>query len=348
MNDATYFASTLEINMIRHFLSRALLLIATITIIGCGSGNERRFKVLEVTPAFINLTAGMTMHFTAAAIYQQAGQNTDVTKTVTWTSSNIDAVTIDASGMVSAISPGAAMITATMQLGSGTVSGRAAVAVQAPPPPPSPPPPRTLSTIAIIPTSGQQTLYAVNQTAQFLAVGTFNTDPTTADVTDLVNWQSSDIDVATINASGLATAVDCSSGSTCMTNITASCTWDSTTSRCDTASTPAPPLIIGTSNLAITPSSGTFLPSLTVYPVGQGWNSASAIISSPVGINCTSASSGASCTADFVQGSTVTLTATASAGVVIGFSSNCVPIAATTSCTVTMSGNQTVGVIFNQ
>ena len=338
--------------MTHHHDFSLLLLSALIFAIGCGGGNKSSsFKSLELTPASAILdSTNLTVQFSATAVYQQ-GMNTDVTNTVTWKSDNPGVATITGSGLVTSINAGKTRISATMQVDTGPTTASAYLLVETGPPT-STPTPRTLSSIAIIPATGSQTLYAPNETAQFLAVGTFNTDPITADVTDQVNWQSSDVDVATINASGLATAVNCPLNTNCVTIITASCTWDSSTSRCDTASTPPPPLIVETSDLAITPSSGAFLPSLTVYPVGQGWSGASAITSTPVGINCAatpaSGASGASCTAYFVQGSTVTLTATAASGVVVGFSSNCLPIPSTASCTVTMSGNQTVGVIFNQ
>ena len=330
-----------------------LLLSAMIFAIGCAGGNKSpSFKSLQLTPASAILDSpNVTVQFSATAVYQQ-GMQTDVTNTVSWKSDNPGIATITGSGLVTSINAGKTRISATMQLDTGPTTASAYLWVETATSPPTPiSTPRTLSSIAIIPATGSQTLYAPNETAQFLAVG-FNTDPTTADVTNQVNWQSSDVDVATINASGLATAVKCQGYPNCTTIITASCTWDSSTSRCDIASTPPPPLIVETSNLTITPSSGAFLPSLTVYPVGQGWSGTSAITSTPVGINCTatpaSGTGGASCTAYFVQGSTVTLTATAASGVAVGFSSNCLPIPSTASCTVTMSGNQTVGVIFNQ
>lgn len=148
--------------------------------------------------------------------------------------------------------------------------------------------------------------------------------PKITDVTNQVTWSSSDTNIATIDSSGLATAANVGP-----TAITA--TLDG---------------ISGTASLTVTAGSE-FLPSLTVYPVGQGTGT---IVSTPIGINC---GVGAACSANFVPDSTVTLTATAASGVVLGFSSNCVPTAsipangaATASCNVSMGGNQTVGVIF--
>jgi uncharacterized protein YjdB len=64
-----------------------------------------------------------------------------------------------------------------------------------------------LTTITIIPAS--QTLNAIGETAQLIAIGTFNSTPATQDLTDSVTWQSSDVDVAIVNSSGLVTAVGC-------------------------------------------------------------------------------------------------------------------------------------------
>jgi len=47
---------------------------------------------------------------------------------------------------------------------------------------------------------------ALGQTQQFTAIGTYD-DDSTADITALVAWSSTDLSVASIDASGLATAV---------------------------------------------------------------------------------------------------------------------------------------------
>jgi hypothetical protein len=304
-----------------------LLLVVAITAILLSCASNYELTSVTVSPATASLgLSGTTMQFTASAYYARSKHSpkiTDVTSQATWSSSDTNVATVNSSGLATAVNVGQTTITAIFDGISGTTSLTVTVG------------PRTLTGITILPAAGTQLLYASGETAQFLAIGTFNADPTTEDVTDTVTWQSTDIDVATINESGLATAVNCAAS--CITNITAK------SIQTDGS------IIIGQSNLTLTASTGAFLPSLTVYPVGQGTGT---IVSTPVGINC---GVGASCTADFVQGSTVTVTATASTGVVLGFSSNCVPTAsipangaATASCNVSMGGNQTVGVIFNQ
>jgi len=312
----------------------ALLLVVAIGVIAIGCAGKKTVSSIQLTPSSASLTApGATVQFMATASYQlgvSSAGTANVTNQVTWTSSSPSVATVSTSGLATAVSAGSTTITATMQTESGPVSGSAELSVTSGPP--------TLTSITIIPAAGTQTVYAVGETAQFLAFGIYSASPTSQEITDSVIWQSSDVDVATINSSGLATAVGCSGPPPCVTNITATATSTDGT------------IIFGTSNLAVYPNMGsTNLPSLSVYPVGQG---AGTINSTPVGISC---GSGVSCTADFVLGSTVTLTATATSGVVLGFSSNCAPSppipangAPSASCTVTMNGNQTVGVIFNQ
>jgi hypothetical protein len=185
-----------------------------------------------------------------------------------------------------------------------------------------------LVSLAIIPDS--QTLYAIGETAQFIVAGTFDGDPITQDMTDQVTWRSTDVNLATINSSGLATAVSCS-GSSCVTTITASATSSNGNS-----------VTSGTSDLTVIPGGGgTNLPSLTVYKVGLGTGT---VVSSPVGIVC---GSGAQCTGNFVLNSTVTLTAAPDAGAQFGgWSANCSPPTSTT-CTIVMGNSDTVGAIFN-
>jgi hypothetical protein len=319
----------------RHVLCS--LLFISIAILGLGCSGKKSFSSLQLTPNTASLASpGATVQFSAVAYYQhgeQSGGSSNVSNQVTWTSSNPAVATVSSSGVATAVSVGSTTITATMQLSAGPASASAELDVTGDTGNGS----RTLTGITIIPASGTQFVYAIGETAQFLAIGTFSASPTTQDITTSVAWRSADVDVATINSSGLATAVSCGGPPPCITNMTATATLT------DTAS------IVATSDLGVWPLGGSAnLPSLTVYPVGQG---AGTIVSDPVGISC---GAGASCTADFVQDSTVTITATATSGIVIGFSSNCVPTVAippdatTASCTVNMSGNQTVGVIFNK
>jgi hypothetical protein len=278
---------------------------------------------LQINPATANLgTQGSTVQFQALEVSTDAGhpaKTRDVTKDVTWTSSNAAAVTVTSSGLATSVGPGTATISASTNGSFGVITATASVTSTG----------HDLLSLAIVPSS--QTLYAVSETAQFVAIGTFNSDPVTQDMTAMATWRSSDANLATINSSGLATAVSCASAS-CDTSITASAT---SSSGNTVTSTPV--------TLTILPNSGgSNLPSLTVYKVGLGSGS---VVSSPAGtgINC-----GSACTANFVLNATVTLVATPDAGSVFGgWSANCAPSTAS-PCMVTMGNSETVGAIFNQ
>jgi hypothetical protein len=154
---------------------------------------------------------------------------------------------------------------------------------------------------------------------------------------------SSDVGVATINSAGLATA-GIVSGTTTITAIY--------------PVTPAAGVatIAGSSSLEVlTGGTGGQLPTLAVFNVGQGMGT---VTSSPVGINCTPATSGSGCTGNFPLNTVVTLTATSGANSQLGgWSSNCVttPVnSPAATCTITMStnaagqpANEAVGAIFN-
>jgi hypothetical protein len=189
-----------------------------------------------------------------------------------------------------------------------------------------------LQSIQIIPSS--QTLVTTGETAQFIAIGTFSGIPGTQDITDLVNWQSSDVKVATINSAGLATAI----GSNTTSTITA------------TMKDSSNAVITGTATLTFAPGGGgsVGLPTLTVYGVGQG--SGKVTISTPnppASLTC-SLITAATCTGHFVLNSTITLTVVPDSGSSFGgWSANCQP-ATNTTCTTQMTDNATVGVIFNK
>jgi trimeric autotransporter adhesin len=229
---------------------------------------------------------------------------------------------VNASGLVTAVGQGTTTITATLDGGGGPVAGNATVTVE------SSGTGVDVQSMTIIPAAGFQVLTNPGETAQFIAIGSFNTSPNTQDVTSQVAWQSSDVRVATINSAGLATAVGCGPGQTCKTQITA------------IATTTNGSKVFATSDLTVEASGSVTLPSLTIYMVGLGTGS---VTSNPPGINCTSPG-GAACTGHFVLGSNVTLTATAPG--FGGWSSNCQP-ANSTTCSVTVGNNDTVGVIFN-
>jgi len=143
-----------------------------------------------IAPASTTLAIGQTKQLNATGTYTD-GTTQDITGTATWSSSNQSVATVNASGMVSAVSVGSASITAV----SGSQSATASITVTAPGSP-------ALSSILIAPAS---TTLAIGQTKQLNATGTY-TDGTTQDITGTVTWSSSSQSNATVNASGVVTA----------------------------------------------------------------------------------------------------------------------------------------------
>jgi trimeric autotransporter adhesin len=302
---------------------------ASLTVAVGGQGGARELTAITMIPASQTLNAiGASAQFIVIGTYSAAPTTENLAGQVTWASSAADVATINSSGLATAVACASSSCTTTItasatSLSGSTIIGAATLTVS----PGSATQQRTLSAITIIPGAGTQTLETLGETAQFIAIGTYTASPITVDMTDTVTWASTDVDIATIDSSGLGTAVACG-GSSCVTTITAS------------AQAQDGSLIVGASNLTVNPGNGgTNLPSLSVYLVGAGTGT---VASSPPGINC--AGSGAGCTAYFPQGSSVTLTATP--GGFGGWSANCTPDTAS-PCTVTMNTNQTVGAIFN-
>ncbi|MEE8471227.1 MAG: Ig-like domain-containing protein, partial [Dehalococcoidia bacterium] len=147
---------------------------------------------IEVTPESSFVSVGDTRWFMAMGTYSD-GSTAEITGNVTWSSSDTIVATIDESGLVTAEAEGTAEITATLD---GTTSDSAILYVIVAPT-------RVLISIEIAPESAA---VLVSETQQFTAMGTYS-DGSTADITDDVNWSSSDVTVAVIDDAGLATVL---------------------------------------------------------------------------------------------------------------------------------------------
>ncbi len=138
-----------------------------------------------VTPATVNLSSGMTQQMTASARDAKGGAVTG--RPVLWTSSNPAVVSIGASGVVTAVSPGSAVITATVE----GVDATATVTVL-----------RPVASVSF--TSLQSSLF-IGRTMQ-LSVSARDAQGVTL-TGRAVTWASSDLAIATISATGLVTAI---------------------------------------------------------------------------------------------------------------------------------------------
>lgn len=147
---------------------------------------------VTVTPASASVTAGATQQLTATM--KDASNNVLTGRTVTWTSGNTAAATVDANGLVTAISAGDATITATSEGKAGT------------------------STITVTPAAVPVATVTISPASASLVVGgTQQLSATTKDASDnvltgrSVSWSSDAPSVATVSSSGLVSAVSAGS-----------------------------------------------------------------------------------------------------------------------------------------
>jgi hypothetical protein len=305
--------------MLRQLCCLTVVVTLSICLINCAA--DPTLSTITIIPngnVAVNF-AGEHVQFRAMGTYVRGShpQTTrDITDQVTWESSNPSVATVDPSGLATAIGAGAVAISASMGKASSVVMSSVNLSVAGGAP----------ISLLIIPAPRAQTLHSIGETAQFIAIGSFDTNPTTQDMTNQVVWESSDVKVATINSAGLATAV-----------------FGGTTTIIAISKSASGPAITATSDLTVVADGGVSLPTLAVYKVGLGTGT---VVSIPNGIAC---GSGAACTGNFVLGSAVKLTATPDPGSEFGgWSANCTPSAPSTlPCTITMNNNDSVGAIFN-
>jgi uncharacterized repeat protein (TIGR01451 family) len=143
---------------------------------------------IRVTPINPTAAKGTDEQFTATGTYDD-GTSADVTGSATWASSDQAVATVNSNGLAHALSTGRAAITAT----KGTVSGDTTLTVAA----------ARLTALVVTPADPS---VPSGTDQQLTATGTY-TDASTADLTADVDWTSSDNDVATVGAGGLAHAV---------------------------------------------------------------------------------------------------------------------------------------------
>jgi 6-phosphogluconolactonase (cycloisomerase 2 family) len=163
-------------------------LLCLFILAACNTAPTLRYVI--VAPTSSTISVGTTQQFTATAFYSDGSQK-DVTATANWASSNSSVATV-AAGVATGVGAGTATISASAggQLATATLSVNALLSI-------------TISPL--------NQVIAAGATQQFTAMGTYrNPDGTTGaptDITSLVTWASSKAAVATIDNTGLATAV---------------------------------------------------------------------------------------------------------------------------------------------
>jgi uncharacterized protein YjdB len=191
---------------------------------------------VSVTLSPSSLVVGQTAN--ATATLRDAGGNDLTGRAVAWSSSNAGVASVNSSGVVTALSAGSTNIVAT----SEGQNGLAALTVSAPPPP------------APVPVAS----VSVSPTAPSLTVGgTIQLSATTRDASGnvltgrTVTWTSSNAGAASVNSSGLVTAVN--AGSATISAFSEGQTGSSTV----TVNAPAP---VPVASVTVSPTA----PSLTV------------------------------------------------------------------------------------
>lgn len=338
---------------------------ATFTVTGASA---EEYTALTVTPGSQSISAsGQTGQFIAIATVA-SGLQEDVTssKQIKWSSSAPSIATVGSTGLATGVSVGNSTITAELTNPDGSiVSATATVTVT------STPAPEPLLSLTIIP--GSVAVGNLQDTGQFLAIGTFSTPPTVRDLTNSVTWLSSAPNIFPVNSNGTgipnpgapAGVVTAEGNGSAV--IIAEAT-DPATGSIQTATAqfscplvlPNPPQTAGSCFPGS--QSPALLATLTVY--NEGNNTGNWLVTAPSAtgtpdvLHCGPGSSaaglgGSVCVATYPIGTTVTVTAPTESGVNFGgWTSNCSAIGTVTatgpnSCTVTLTTNDTVGAIFN-
>ena len=154
----------------------------------CDGATAALVATVAVTPATTSLTSlGATVQLQATA--KDSGGNTITGKTFTWSSSNEDVVTVDTSGLTTAVAGGTATITAT----TDGIGGSLALTVA-----------QTVATIEVPPV-GPLTLTSMGATESLTAVAKDGGGAVVADVT--FAWASDNEAAVTVAPDGTVTAV---------------------------------------------------------------------------------------------------------------------------------------------
>lgn len=180
---------------------------ATFQVIG---GSSQEITALAIYPNSQSTTAlDQQTQFFVLGTEGSSGLQFDVTDKVAWTSSNNSVVTIGTNGagtpgLANSIGSGTATITATYTnsnsskiVATATYSATIGAAQE------------SLLSIQVVPDS--VTVSNKGMTAQFLAFGTYSISPTVRDITNSVTWISTLPEVASISSCGSGPGLTCGS-----------------------------------------------------------------------------------------------------------------------------------------
>ncbi len=164
-----------------------LALIAPALIFACDSAEPLVATTIRISPLDVAFAAlGETRQLTASVSDQNG--NTLADASVTWASNDNSVVTVNASGLVTAVGNGSAAVTAS----SGSAAGAVGVTVAQQP-------------VRMGVTPGTHTLVSFGETVQLAVQPLDANDNPIAGVS--VEWSSADESVATVDSDGLVTAI---------------------------------------------------------------------------------------------------------------------------------------------
>ncbi len=178
-----------------------LCLLAALLLVACGEDNEPTrpndfvpLTAITVTSQYPQIAAGTSNQFRAIGDFSGAFTR-DITDQVAWSSDNPTVLEISNDAASHGLGKGLAAGTTNITATSGTVTGTFGFTVTD----------ATASQVAVTPATANVSL---GLTQQFTATGSFNDALVpTQDITRDVIWTSADDTIATVNATGLATAV---------------------------------------------------------------------------------------------------------------------------------------------
>jgi hypothetical protein len=314
---------------------------ATFTVTG---GTAEPLTALTITPAAESLSAsGQTGQLIVLGTSGTSGLESNVgnSSSLKWSSSSTSVATVSASGLVTGVSAGASTIEALWTNPDGSViSATAAVTITATAAP------EPLLSLTIIPSS--ITVGNLQDTGNFLAIGTFSTAPYVRDLTNSVAWLSSEPDVFPVDTNSSPTDPGAPGGIvTAYGNGSAAIIAEATAADGSVQTATATfncPLVLPNPN-GNPPTPGSCYPgsqapglkvSLTIY--NEGLNTTNWLVTAPSAtgtldvVHCGPGwaadgnTGGSVCTAAYPLGTTVIVTAPAQSGVAFGgWSWSCTP-----------------------